>query len=174
MKVISKKQSFVYFAISALIGFLVVLLGYFYGMGDGIIAVFRFLLCSCAFFTFVAAFSEHPTEPGEKFKSHYLVIAISILYFIVLLFSGYKLQEARFNKLMSEGTFFVSGYVRVSYEDCYRTCRWKSSYVYEIDDIEFTGVIKRESQLQKNYWVTFRVAKGDHSVFEIVSYDKAF
>lgn len=155
-----------------LFGFFVVLLGYFYGMGNGFMVFIRFLLCTCAFFTFISAFSEHPTEAGEKFKPHYLVGAVGIAYFFTLLFSGYKLNEVRFNRLMNEGYIFVSGYVRSSYKDCYRTCSWKSSYVYQIDGVEYTGVIRREFQLKENYWVTFRVATADHSVFEIVGYDK--
>lgn len=143
-------------------------------MGDDVMAFFRFLLCTLATFSFVSAFSKHPTEPGEKFESHYLVIIMSILYFFGLLFSGYKLLDMRASKLMSGETSYVSGYVRSSIEKCYKTCHWESTYVYKINNIEYTGVIDRQSPLQTNYWATFRVSNEDKSVFEIISYDKKF
>jgi len=174
MKVIPKKHAFVYFIISILFGALVALLGYFYGMGDGSIAVLRFVFCVFAFFSFLAAFSKHPTEPGEKFKSHYLVYVLSFCYFLVLLFSGFKLEAMRFNKLMSRETIYVSGYIISSFEECHRTCHWKSRYVYKVKSMEYAGVIDLRYPLKKNYWVTFRVATGDNSVFEVVSYDKEF
>lgn len=174
MKVISKKHALFYFLISILIGSLVALLGYFYGMGDGSVQVLRFALCVLAFFSFVAAFSDHPTEPGEKFKTNNFVIVVSLCYFLGLLFSGFNLETMRFNKLMSGETIYVSGYISSSYKECHRTCHWNSRYVYEVGSIEYTGVMDRKYPLQKNYWVTFRVANGDHTVFEVASYDKEF